>query len=918
MKKKTTKRWLALFAAAALAVSLVPSAIYAEEASAEEDEIVLIEEDSEESAGESEESYEDMIEITQLDTAYSVYIEAYECVYVTFTAPESGYYRFYTLGDYDAYGYLYDSQLELYNEDDDSGEDLNPSILVYLEEGEKCFFGVEFLYGSEGESGSIEVYVEQVAASGAASAGEEDSVTWAVAGDTLTISGSGAMADYDYEESPWYMFVDEIHTVVIGDGVSYIGDNAFTDLYNLLDVFFEGSDTVVSEYAFGEGGLVTCWDEMIVVYTGFYSSGLTGISVNGEELILGDPDEDEEENYDYSLSEGENIVVVYFTESFLNELYDTEEYTEYDIVLTFGEEEIVGNVITAGSLDYAYGNDPDGTTYCYLSGDYADCIIIVALDDSEDTDAYGVVVPETYYTVAYDEGNDQTVYTIAVGEAASDFGLAEADYYYWLVTVETENGSEIELYGSTVIYELILEYDGAGTLTISTDTWAAINSLASTEEFQALAKEYGISAEDITAIVIGEKVQNIATSALNEFTNLASVTVEQEETISEEEEEAGYSLSSGLYVDDSGVLYFYYNLDWGSGESMNMKQIVYIPSSLEVLTVESDVDYICEGVFDNASALRAIYFEGSPIETLEGISGDVIIYYPADNADWTEWTDYYSDDAIAEFGETYENYAAYLEGEYGVTCVAYTVGETGEEDTTEEDTTGEDTAAGEDTTAGDDADQEEDAGSTDTTEDTSPDTGTAEEKADLVTGLANLGDGWALYAESVVVDYTGLVYNDETYSGQAGWYYVVNGYVDFSYTGLVKYDGASNGIKAGAAGWYFVHNGHVDFSYTGLVKYNGYLNGKETGVAGWYYVKNAYVDFTYTGLVKYTASGATGGGVTGWYYVKNAYTDFTYTGLASNAYGTWYVKAGNVKFGYSGTYTTGGTTYTIKSGRLVG
>ena len=915
MKKKTAKRWLALFAAAALAVSLVPSAIYAEEASAEEEEIALNAEDS-------DEEYEDMLEITQLDTAYSVYIEAYECVYVTFTAPESGYYRFYTLGDYDSYGYLYDSQLELVNEDDDSGEDLNPSILAYLEEGEKRFFGVEFLFDSEGESGSIEVYVEQVAASGAASAGEEDSVTWAVAGDTLTISGSGEMADYDYGESPWYMFVDEIHTVVIGDGISYIGDNAFTDLYNLLDVFFEGSDTVVSESAFGEGGLVTCWDEMIVVYTGFYSSGLTGVSVNGEELILGDPDEEDEENYDYSLHEGENIVVVYFTESFLNELYDTEEYTEYNIVLAFGEEEIVGNVITAGSLDYAYANDPDGTTYCYLSGDYADSSIIVTLW-SEDTDGYDVVVPETYYTVVYDEGNDQTVYAIAVGEAASDFGLAEADYYYWLITVGTENGSEIELSGSTVIYELILEYDGAGTLTISTDTWAAITSLVSTEEFRALSEEYGISAEDITAIVIGEKVQNIDTSALNEFTNLASVTVEQEETISVEEEEAGYSLSSGLYVDDSGVLYFYYNLDMeSSGFSMNLKQIVYIPSSLEVLTVESDVTALCDGIFDNASDLRAIYFEGSPIETLEGISGDVIIYYPAENADWTEWTDYFG---VNDIHEDYENFVAYLEGEYGVTCVAYTVGETGEDDTTGDDTAaGEDTAVGEDaeveedTAAGDDADQEEDAGGTDTTEDTSADTGTAEETTDLVTGLANLGDGWALYKDSEVVHYTGLVYNDQTYKGQAGWYYVVNGYVDFSYTGLVKYDGASNGIKAGAAGWYFVQNGHVDFSYTGLVKYNGYLNGEKTGVAGWYYVKNAYVDFTYTGLVKYTASSVTGGGVTGWYYVKNACADFTYTGLASNAYGTWYVKAGNVKFGYSGTYTTGGTTYIIKSGRLVG
>ena len=212
----------------------------------------------------------------------------------------------------------------------------------------------------------------------------------------------------------------------------------------------------------------------------------------------------------------------------------------------------------------------------------------------------------------------------------------------------------------------------------------------------------------------------------------------------------------------------------------------------------------------------------------------------------------------------------------------------------------------------DDGTTDEESSDDSTTDGTLSDT---EDTKELVSGLANLGDGWALYQDSAVVDYTGLVYNDLEHGGQEGWYYVKNGYVDFSYTGLVKYDGASNGIKAGAAGWYFVKNGNVKFSYTGLVKYTAdeELFG---GVSGWYYVKNGNVKFSYTGLVKYTADEELFGGVTGWYYVKNAYVDFAFTGLCSNAYGTWYVKNAYVRFDYTGTITCDGTTYIITNGKL--
>lgn len=71
---------------------------------------------------------------------------------------------------------------------------------------------------------------------GVSSVNEGKNVTWkltkdgaeSVTGDTLTISGTGAMKNFDYRtDHPWHEYVAQITKVVIEDGVSTLGDNAF-------------------------------------------------------------------------------------------------------------------------------------------------------------------------------------------------------------------------------------------------------------------------------------------------------------------------------------------------------------------------------------------------------------------------------------------------------------------------------------------------------------------------------------------------------------------------------------------------------------------------------------------------------------------------------------------------------------------
>ena len=57
-------------------------------------------------------------------------------------------------------------------------------------------------------------------------------VIWAYDNGTLTISGTGAMADYDSGNPGWYKYRDNITSIVIEDGVTHIGADAFKDCNN--------------------------------------------------------------------------------------------------------------------------------------------------------------------------------------------------------------------------------------------------------------------------------------------------------------------------------------------------------------------------------------------------------------------------------------------------------------------------------------------------------------------------------------------------------------------------------------------------------------------------------------------------------------------------------------------------------------
>ncbi|MBR6270679.1 MAG: leucine-rich repeat domain-containing protein [Lachnospiraceae bacterium] len=77
--------------------------------------------------------------------------------------------------------------------------------------------------------------------------------SWTLVGETLSISGSGAMRNYgNRTEAPWNAYKDDIETVVIGPGVTLIGNYAFSGMTKLSSVILGENVTTIGICAFSD------------------------------------------------------------------------------------------------------------------------------------------------------------------------------------------------------------------------------------------------------------------------------------------------------------------------------------------------------------------------------------------------------------------------------------------------------------------------------------------------------------------------------------------------------------------------------------------------------------------------------------------------------------------------------------------
>ena len=77
-----------------------------------------------------------------------------------------------------------------------------------------------------------------------------ENLYWAYNNGTLTITGSGAMYDYTYGETPWYSERESISAVSLPQGLTSIGNYAFYDCSSLASIIIPNSITSIGDYAF--------------------------------------------------------------------------------------------------------------------------------------------------------------------------------------------------------------------------------------------------------------------------------------------------------------------------------------------------------------------------------------------------------------------------------------------------------------------------------------------------------------------------------------------------------------------------------------------------------------------------------------------------------------------------------------------
>ncbi|MFR4354329.1 MAG: leucine-rich repeat domain-containing protein, partial [Oscillospiraceae bacterium] len=94
--------------------------------------------------------------------------------------------------------------------------------------------------------------VSAMAAENVSSGSCGDNLTWELdAEGTLTISGTGDMWDYTWQEkTPWASSYSSIKEVILKNSVTSIGEYAFSGCSSLTSVTIPNSVTSIGEYAF--------------------------------------------------------------------------------------------------------------------------------------------------------------------------------------------------------------------------------------------------------------------------------------------------------------------------------------------------------------------------------------------------------------------------------------------------------------------------------------------------------------------------------------------------------------------------------------------------------------------------------------------------------------------------------------------
>ena len=118
-----------------------------------------------------------------------------------------------------------------------------------------------------------------------------ENATWEFDSETgkLTISGTGAMYDYNGMNMPWIEEIENIKSIEIGEGITAIGEWAFANLSNAASVVIPSSVTTIGEGAFAVCGFSSIDIPSTVTSIGSYAfteSKLINVTIPGGVTVI--------------------------------------------------------------------------------------------------------------------------------------------------------------------------------------------------------------------------------------------------------------------------------------------------------------------------------------------------------------------------------------------------------------------------------------------------------------------------------------------------------------------------------------------------------------------------------------------------------------------------------------------------------
>ncbi len=319
-----------------------------------------------------------------------------------------------------------------------------------------------------------------------------DNLTWTFdeASGELVIEGTGEMKDYGYEcdygkcYSPWYSLVSSIKSVVIGNGVTSIGDWAFYECNSLTSITLPDSVTSIGEDAFYECNSltrITIPTSVTTIDSGAFGScnSLTSIMIPDSVTSIGD------------------YAFVYCTSLKSIEVNNSNQHYSSD---SFG---VLYNKDKTKLIQYPIGNErtvfaiPDGVT---------------SIEDYAFSGCYnltGVTIPDGVISIGY--GAFEYCYSLtSIMLPNSVTSIGYRALYYTGYYDDSSNWENDVLYVGNHLIEA--ETSLSGIYTIKEGTKCIADSA------------FG-SCKRLTGITIPDSVTSIGKSAFDYCTRLTSVTL---------------------------------------------------------------------------------------------------------------------------------------------------------------------------------------------------------------------------------------------------------------------------------------------------------------------------------------------------------------------------------------------------------